>query len=144
VTGAEHDFQDRVTARASANVFAVTIEAVPASVGPLRRAVSSFAAVHGASPAIRADIALAVSEAVTNAVLHGYGGGREGAQIHVIADYEDSAIEIVVADDGIGLNSEVDSDGLGLGLGLIATTAGRFSARAREPTGTEIWMRFEI
>lgn len=136
--------QDRVTARASANVFAVSVSAVPASVGPLRRAVSAFAAVHGASPSMRSDIALSVSEAVTNAVLHAYGGGSEAARVHVLADYEDSAIEIIVADDGVGLNADVDSEGLGLGLGLIAKSAARFNARPRDPRGTEIWMRFEI
>ena len=62
----------------------------------------------------------------------------------MLADYEDSAIEIIVADDGVGLNADVDSEGLGLGLGLIAKSAARFNARPRDPRGTEIWMRFEI
>ena len=132
-----------VAARASSNLLAVTVPARRDAVGPLRRAVAAFASVHGASEVVQANMALAVSEAVTNAVLHGYAADGRG-QIHVIADYEDGAIEVVVADDGRGLRADVRSEGLGLGLGLIARCASRFTARDRDPHGTEIWMRFEL
>lgn len=135
---------ERVAARAAGNVLAVNVPAVPASIGPVRRAVSAFAAVYDTAPHLRADIALAVSEAVTNAILHGHGGGDAQALIHVVVDYEEDALEVVVADSGIGLDADVRSAGLGLGLGLIARSAARFAARPRDPAGTEIWMRFEI
>ena len=48
----------------------------PASVGPLRRGVVAFAAASGASERQREDIALAVSEALSNAVVHAYAGSE--------------------------------------------------------------------
>jgi anti-sigma regulatory factor (Ser/Thr protein kinase) len=140
VTGTD----DRAAALATRNVLAVSVEATRVNVGALRRLVSTFAAVHGAGKAAQGDIALAVSEAVSNAVLHGYGGGDPQARIDVVVEYANDALEILITDDGRGLRAEVDSEGLGLGLGLIAKTAARFSARDRDPTGTEVWMRFHL
>ncbi|MEA2155108.1 MAG: Histidine kinaselike ATPase domain, partial [Solirubrobacteraceae bacterium] len=44
------------------------------NIAPLRHAVAGFAALNGASDCELEDVALAVSEALTNAVLHAYRG----------------------------------------------------------------------
>ena len=49
-------------------------QATPAAVPGVRRAVVDFAELHGVG--VGPDVALAVSEAITNAVLHAY---RDGA-----------------------------------------------------------------
>lgn len=138
------DARVRLVARhAGHNLVALTVPARPEAVPHTRSLLVAFAALHGASPALCSDVALAVSEAVTNAVKHGYQGMTPGP-VHVVADLEDGAVEVVVADEGRGLSSEVESDGLGLGLGLIARSASRFAARDRTGGGSEIWMRFVL
>lgn len=123
-----------------AAVLSTSAPAVPATVSDTRRLLVAFAAHFGATAAVLADVALAVTEAVTNAVVHAYGPGAPGL-IHVIADVEDEALEVLVIDYGIGFRPG-HSDGLGLGLATIASSTARFAISRREPTGTEVWMRF--
>jgi anti-sigma regulatory factor (Ser/Thr protein kinase) len=132
-----------VSSIAGHQVLAVRVLARPDNVGHVRRLLAAFAAVHGAKEATIRDIALSASEAVTNAVVHG--SARDPSRcVDVVADYEDHAMEVVIADDGPGVSAGVPSDGLGLGLGLIARSASRFAVRERDPRGTEVWMRFEL
>ena len=132
-----------MTATGTRSLVTLEVRAVPENVGHVRQLLGAFAGAHGADAPARANIALAVSEAVANAVLHGYHDSPPGS-IHVVAEYEDDAIEIVIGDDGHGMAAHVESEGLGLGLGLIARIAGRFTVRDRDPRGTEVWMRFHI
>ena len=126
------------------NIVALVVPADRHRIPHARHLLSSFAAALGASARVQHDIALAVSEAVTNAVLHGYGGDDPNAHVQIVADVEDGALEIVITDDGPGMRAAVPSEGLGLGLGLIARSASRFTVRDRDPHGTEVWMRFEL
>lgn len=113
------------------------------SVPEARRRLVAFTREHGGSDATAANVALCVSEAVTNAVIHG--SGRDPSRtVEVIADALDGAVEVVVLDDGPGLAARVRSEGLGLGLGVIAQASARFAIRDRVPHGTEVWMRFEL
>ena len=116
-----------------------TFPAVPVGVGAIRRAVSAFARECGLDQGQVRGVALAVSEAATNAVVHGY-RGRPG-QIHVTARATRGELTVVIADDGSGLVPRQDSPGLGLGLPIIASVASRFEVVARE-RGTEIRMVF--
>jgi anti-sigma regulatory factor (Ser/Thr protein kinase) len=106
----------------------------------MRRLLVAFAAHFGASAVVCADVALAVTEAVANVVLHAYEPRAPGL-VHVMADVEDDALEVLVIDHGLGLRPG-RSDGLGLGLATIAASTARFAISGRDPTGTEVWMRF--
>lgn len=86
------------------------------SVARLRHAVVRFAGRSGASVRRREDIALAVSEALTNVVLHAYDDRDRPGHIDVRASLSDGALVIVVRDEGVGLVRRVDSPGRGLGL----------------------------
>jgi anti-sigma regulatory factor (Ser/Thr protein kinase) len=101
------------------------LPALPASVGRLRRIVVSFAGRSGATLRQREDIALALSEALSNAVQHAYHGCDRPGMIDVRASRSDDALVVAVRDDGIGLDARVDSPGLGLGLGLIGQVTER-------------------
>jgi len=50
------------------------------------------------------DIKMAVSEAVTNAIIHGY-EGKENGQVVIKCSYEARKIEIVIMDEGKGIGS---------------------------------------
>ena len=92
------------------------LQSSPAAVPGVRRAVVDFAELHGVGHG--PDVALAVSEAVTNAVLHGYRDGASG-DVRVVACAEPDRVVVVVRDYGCGMSPHPDSPGLGLGLSVI-------------------------
>ena len=75
--------------------------ALPETAGEVRRRITEFAAAHGAGLRLQADIALAVTEAVTNVIVHAYPAGRVGT-LMIAADIEEDELEIVVTDEGEG------------------------------------------
>lgn len=104
------DYQERLHDR---------LPALPASIAPLRHSVLGFASDSGASERQREDIALAVSEALSNAVLHAYVGRDEPGTVTLDAWMDGESLEVVVGDEGIGMRPRADSPGLGFGMGLI-------------------------
>jgi two-component sensor histidine kinase len=87
-------------------------------------------------------VALAISEAVGNAVMHAFRGGRTGT-IVVHAKTARSELVVTVADDGVGMLPDLENSGLGLGSTLIA----QFSAAAKfesSDAGTTVTMTFEL
>jgi serine/threonine-protein kinase RsbW len=119
------------------------VEAVARCVGDVRRWLVAFASEMGADRELQARLALAVSEAATNVVMHAY-SGRASRPMYVAADFEAGDLEVVVADEGEGLRPR-RSPGLGAGLGIIAETCDEFLLREREPVGgVELWMRFHV
>ena len=67
---------------------------------------------------------LAVSEALTNAVIHAYPDRAGGIQVRRGLGPTSSSVEIT--DDGLGLQADTDTPGLGVGLGLIAQLSDEF------------------
>jgi serine/threonine-protein kinase RsbW/stage II sporulation protein AB (anti-sigma F factor) len=67
-------------------------------------------------------VAMVVSEALTNAVVHAY-RDREPGHVRLAASVEGMVLTLVVADDGVGLSPRVDSPGLGVGLAIIRRLA---------------------
>lgn len=89
------------------------------------------------------DVQLAVSEAVTNAIMHAfpdrpYGTGR----VRLRMETEGDQLLITVTDDGVGMRERTDSPGAGYGRLLIS----RVSEATTEsgPTGTTVSMRFAL
>ena len=121
-----------------------TLDASPPNVSRLRRSVVDFAGHHGVPEPLLADIALAVSEAVTNVVMHAFPGPTEtgSVSVSVTVDNGDS-VAVRVSDDGGGLSPRTDSPGMGIGLPLIRMLADDF-AHGPLPGGggTELRMVF--
>jgi anti-sigma regulatory factor (Ser/Thr protein kinase) len=120
-------------------VLKIELDAVAESGRLLRRLVRDFASSHGAGGVQLSSIVLAVSEAVSNVVVHAYPDGETGF-VRLTADIEEDALEIVIADDGQGFRPGT-SDRLGIGLAVIAGSAADFAISHGEE-GTEVWMRF--
>jgi anti-sigma regulatory factor (Ser/Thr protein kinase) len=135
-------YQNLTVSATAQNSFNRTYRAVPESVPSARREICALAAQSGASPQKLENIRLTSSEALTNAVLHAY-GGQPGA-LHVTAVVVDGEMWLLIADDGCGLQAEVDSPGLGLGLALIARCSDHFSIGPRGAGGVELRMRFNL
>jgi anti-sigma regulatory factor (Ser/Thr protein kinase) len=108
-----------------------------------RREVAAYAREHGA---VDPDgIALAVSEAVTNAVVHAYVDAPRPGDVQVKAEvHAGNGLEIEVCDDGRGMIPRLDSPGLGVGLPLVAKIAQRFKVEARPTGGTAVRMFFAV
>ena len=105
-----------------------------------------FARANGVPEPRLSDVEVAVSEAVTNAVVHAFREvGERGTLMVAVAVREQEWIDVRVTDDGSGMAPRDDSPGLGLGLPLIRHFADQFDHR-RPPggVGTELWMRFKF
>jgi len=113
----------------------------PAEIGPVRHDVRDYARDHGATDPDA--VALAVTEAITNAVVHAYVDESAPGPIEVVMQrLPDDGLEILVCDEGRGMQPRHDSPGLGLGLPLVATLAERFEVEARVGGGTRVLMAF--
>ena len=121
-----------------------TLPADAESVGVARRSAQVFAERHGLSGARLTEIALAVSEAVTNVVLHAYRGPAAPGVIDLVLEARDDGIHVAVRDFGLGLVPRDDSPGRGLGLGVIGRMADRVEISAPRGGGTELRMVFAV
>ena len=121
---------------ASGETLDLTLPARSESVGRARRAAERLARAAGAP---KSNVALAVSEAVSNAIHHAY-RGREGP-ITVHGRRDPGRLVVEVIDRGVGMRPNPASPGLGLGLSLIGMMADDFEIDAG-PGGTAVRMRF--
>jgi anti-sigma regulatory factor (Ser/Thr protein kinase) len=121
-----------------------TFPADGSNVAPVRQSVADFASANGVPDSLVRDVRIAVSEAVTNAVVHAFRGiGDDGTIIVAVTVREREWIDVSVTDNGSGMAPRDDSPGLGLGLPLIRHLADQFDhRRPSEGVGTELWMRF--
>jgi anti-sigma regulatory factor (Ser/Thr protein kinase) len=97
--------------------------ATPCEVGRLRRAATAAAAERGLDGRALDHLKLAVSEALTNAVLHAYPENGPPGPVRLEVAGEDGAVRVTVSDRGSGMAVRSGSRGLGLGLGILASVA---------------------
>jgi anti-sigma regulatory factor (Ser/Thr protein kinase) len=101
-----------------------------------------FASRAGASDEVTQAIALAVSETVTNAVLHAYDGEDRG-QVRVGCHVEGVRLIVEVADEGVGIGAPRDSSGIGHGLAMVGALVQRLDiAPGPARRGTAVTMAF--
>ena len=120
------------------------VPAVPAQVGALRRVVMAAADGHGIVNPLRADIALALTEACANVVSHAYRDRAEPGPMVVETYRREGEFVVVVSDEGSGIAPRADSPGLGLGLGLIGGLTQRMEVGANGPAGARLVMAFAM
>lgn len=126
---------------ASSREHAVELPAVPESAARARRIVRQHA---GDVLGDMAAVDLAVTEAVANVIMHAYRDrphGQPVGRIHVGVRVDEEGVEVVVADDGVGMAPRPDSPGIGLGMALIAHQADELDIEQRR-RGTRLTMRF--
>jgi anti-sigma regulatory factor (Ser/Thr protein kinase) len=108
----------------------------------LRGAVAEFVAAAGVREPQLAAVKLAVSEAVTNAVVHAYVDDERPGDVHVVTFVRGATVHVTVSDDGTGMMPRLDSPGLGVGLPFIADIADTLDIDSSEGGGTELRMTF--
>src|SRR5947209_2188799 len=80
------------------------LPAEPSAVRQLRHRTAEFASSAGASDEVTEAIALAVSETVTNVVVHAYDADERG-QVRVRCHVDGESFIVEVADEGAGIGS---------------------------------------
>ena len=119
--------------------------AEPASIPTIRQAVVALALGSGASAERRTDVAIAVSEAATNAVVHAYVETAEPGTVRVTAAVIEGELHVTITDQGRGMLPRSDSPGLGLGMPLISGLATSFEiADGDGSRGTVLRMSFAL
>jgi serine/threonine-protein kinase RsbW len=121
-----------------------TFEANREAPGGARRAISEFAAAAGATDRALGSVAVCISEAITNVVVHAYRHDDRPGRVQVEAELDGDWLWVRVRDQGRGLEPRLDSPGLGLGLPLIAQLSASSEIVSPEQGGTEIIMRFDV
>jgi anti-sigma regulatory factor (Ser/Thr protein kinase) len=120
------------------------LPAIPASVTALRHEVADFVTAAGIGDPVLAGVKLAVSEAVTNAVVHAYADSDAPGEVRVLACVDADEVRVTVSDDGCGMVPRLDSPGLGVGLPFIAHLADTLDIEQHDGGGTELRMSFRI
>jgi hypothetical protein len=86
-------------------------------------------------------IAIAVSETVTNVILHAYDG--QDGEVKVSCRVQGDRFIVEVIDEGRGIAARPDSPGIGHGLAIVGAVAQRLEfAPSREGRGTAVTMVF--
>jgi anti-sigma regulatory factor (Ser/Thr protein kinase) len=119
-----------------------TGRADPQSVGTVRQLLVARAAELGADGDLRDRVALAVSEAMSNVVVHAYRDAPEPGEVTARLVNRDATLEISIRDRGVGLVPRADSPGLGFGLGLMARCAQAMDIRTPPEGGVEVLLSF--
>jgi serine/threonine-protein kinase RsbW len=121
-----------------------SFEATTETPGDGRQAIREFAASAGATSRALDSIAVCVSEAVTNAVVHAYRNNDRPGPVEIEAELDGASLCVRIRDHGHGLVPRLDSPGLGLGLPLISQLSASSEIVSPQRGGTEIVMRFDL
>lgn len=107
------------------NELKMEFTAISENVGIARVVAAAFAAQLDFTLGTLEEIKVAISEAVSNAVIHGYGNTGEGT-VYMILRLLDAAIEIIIVDEGCGIadieqarQPAFSSDPERMGLGFV-------------------------
>lgn len=120
-------------------------DAVPQEVGRLRAAMGAFVGAHGAPDPLVQDVRLAVSEAVTNAVIHAYPDDAHGRlAAHASSEPATGVVTLRVRDYGIGCRPRADSPGLGAGIAVMTALARTIEITSPADGGTEVRLTFAV
>ena len=116
----------------------------------VRAAVAAFVVQLDLSIEEMADIKTAVSEAVTNSIVHGYAEMK--GTVYLVCRIMDNAVEIEISDSGVGIEdidkamqplytSRPDGDRSGMGFTVMQTFMDELEVRSLPGEGTTVVMR---
>ncbi|ANU50745.1 anti-sigma F factor [Enterocloster clostridioformis] len=101
------------------------------------------------------DVKTAVSEAVTNAVIHGYRGGRGTIYLDLTADLEERVLTVAVKDRGVGIadvkqamepmfTTDPEGERSGMGFSFMEAFMDQVEVESQPNHGTLVTMKKSI
>ena len=125
---------------------------VPENEGFARVAVSAFAVQLDPTLDVLADIKTAVSEAVTNAIVHGYADATGGVVTVTAALRDDGVLELAVIDKGKGIDdidramqpfftTQPEKERSGMGFSVMQTFMDKVTVESKPGEGTVVRMQ---
>ena len=134
----------------SGNYMQIRIKADMKNESFIRSVVGAFCV--GLNPTLEEinDIKTAVSEAVTNSIVHGYEGGE--GDIWIDAEISGSTVRLLIADNGIGIEdipaamqpfytTKADQDRSGMGFTVMQAFMDELTVTPNEPRGLKVEMK---
>ncbi len=132
------------------NHLKLTIPAIAKNVGFARSVVSAFAVDSKPTLEEINDIKTAVSEAVTNCVVHAY-KNRDQGDVEIVCNLYPEKIEIQITDFGVGIanletamqplyTSSPESERSGMGFTVMETFMSSLSVKSNPEKGVTIFM----
>ncbi|MFY9139292.1 MAG: anti-sigma F factor [Thermacetogeniaceae bacterium] len=134
------------------NHIKLEFPSIPANVRLARVTVAAFASELDYDVSVLEEIKVAVSEAVTNAIVHGYQKDPKGL-VTLTASLYDSSLEIVVEDRGRGINNleralepgeGTEPERMGLGFVFMRTFMDELEVNSEPGQGTTVIMRKKL
>lgn len=129
------------------NTMRLTIDSLSINEGFARTVICAFAAQLDPTIDVLSDIRTALSEAVTNCVVHAYKNGP-GAVYITASLYPDRRIRINVRDKGCGIEdlnkameplfTTADGERAGLGFAVMQSLMDKVSVRSKPGSGTTV------
>lgn len=128
------------------NYMRLTIKAHRDNLGAARNAVAAFAAQLDFTLAEIEEVKLAVSEAVTNAIVHGYPDGQGDVHVEAVVT-DEGELQVVVWDEGVGIADverarqpgvSTHPERLGMGFAFMEAFADRVDVDSAPGRGTRV------
>lgn len=135
------------------NKMQLKLPALSANEGMARAAVAAFCAQLDPAAVEIADIKCAVSEAVTNCIVHAY--KNCGGKIYLSAELYDDGIKITVRDKGCGIEdvekaleplytTDQSGDRSGMGFAIMGSFTDKLKVYSKPGSGTRVVMRKKL
>ncbi|MBR3891372.1 MAG: anti-sigma F factor [Bacilli bacterium] len=132
------------------NKMEIKISAMVENEALVRTAISAFALNINPTLDEISDLKTIVSEAVSNAIIHGYNKDST-KDVYIKAVIENQEIRITINDYGIGIkdlksalnphfSSKQDEEHAGMGFSIIKALSDDFSIRSEENIGTRVYI----
>lgn len=136
------------------NRMSISLPAISVNEGMARSAVAAFCAQQDPSTAELADVKCAVSEAVTNCIVHAYPDSAGMIYITVVL-YADGTVRVVIKDKGCGIadvrrareplfTTDAAGERSGMGFTVMENFMDGLAVRSRLGQGTTVIMTKRI
>jgi stage II sporulation protein AB (anti-sigma F factor) len=135
------------------NEVSITMDAVSQNEAFARVAVAAFVAPLDPTVAEMTELKTAVSEAVTNAIIHGY--EEQGGKIYIHCGVDQGQVRVEVRDEGRGIEdiarareplytSKPDKERSGMGFTIMESFMDTLAVTSEKGRGTDVVMTKKI
>ena len=133
------------------NRMTLAFPAISVNEGFARSSVASFCAQLDPTVDELSDLRTAVSEAVTNAVVHGYKGRTDGMVYITVKNYDNRSVSVRIEDKGCGITdirrammplftTDTESERGGMGFSIMESFTDDLTVRSFIGKGTTVIM----